>query len=241
MEDFVDIEAPREIELDCDYEFLSELFGEFRGFAFLEGRFLFGDDSRGGSGFFLECSGVDDLAEHPDVVGGGAAATADDACALFNQPRGRFREILWGSVVRNRALDQLREARCWEGKDRKVGGFGELTDDVDHSLRAYDAIRANGHDSEVGHFRAASRWESFAERLAVLDVGLADDDRQIGRAANSFDRNPKFIHVDERLEQETVDASLRQRGGLLTKGIIGFPLGNRSDGSEWLSAGADGT
>ena len=167
------------------------------------------------------------------MLGRCATTSADDPRPLFDESCRSLCEVLGGSIVGDLALYELRKSWRRKGENRQIGRLGDHANKVQHSLRAYDAVRADGHyTTQVGHLGRASSRQSLGQRLPFLDIGLADDDRQVGNTADGIDSDLQLLHVDERLEDKAIDAALGQSGGLLTNAFGALSGRDLSDGLE---------
>ena len=165
---------------------------------------------------------LDHLAE---VLGRRAAAAADDADAeLGDVAAVELGQLRRGQVVVRLAVDDRRQAGVGQHADRQRGVLAEVAQVLLHLRRTGGAV----DPEHVGAHRLHARQDR---------ADLAADEHPSGRlhrhlhlqrhlAPGGAHRPPARLHrrlhlqqVDARLDEEQVDAALREPGGLLLVGV----------------------
>ena len=167
---------------------------------------------------------VDHRAQLADVLGRGAAATADRIHAVFlDEPLHRLAERLRAERILGASLDEDRKARVRQHADRAVPVLGDVRDMLGHLDRARRAVEAERVDRErlkrVHHRRDVRAEEHRARRL---DRHAREDRAVVGREARflqrvdaGVDRDLLLEKVLRSLDHEAVDAARDQAARLL--------------------------
>ena len=147
-----------------------------------------------------------------DVLGRRAAAAAHDAGPGGQHPGGHRGQVLGRRRVDEPVGEALRQAGVGHDRARRpaLQDAGHLLQRVDAALRSgaavhADDIRSGRRDNPGRHLRPGAVGQD-----QVLAEGQRGDDRQVGRLAGDLDRDEQLVEVDERLQDDDVDAALEQ-------------------------------
>ena len=178
---------------------------------------------RGGARGAAGSAAVDPLVDRADVVGGGAAAAADDADAValdeLAEGGGQRLGLLREDRLAVGALEG--EARVRDAVHRQWGGLAQEANRVAHVLGTGRAVEPDHLDVERGERREDGLDVGAEQHLAALrqqrDRCL---DRQgaageLERLASAEDRGLHLEDVLGRLDDDQVRAALDQAPGLL--------------------------
>ena len=171
---------------------------------------------------------VEREAHRGDVLGGGAAAAAEDPGAGGEHPRRHRPEVLGAGREDEAALEPLRQAGVRHDQPRRIA-VGRRA----HRLQRVQAGRRAGPAVHPDHVRAGppERRRGFRRPAAVdedplLAEGQRSDHRQVGRAPRLVDGDEQRREIGERLEDDRVDAALEQAVDLLPERRPSLRLGD---------------
>ena len=162
---------------------------------------------------------VDGRRDLADVLGGRPAAAADEV----DEPVLRERAEEPARVARLLVVlpHRVRQARVRIAGDVRVGDAGQPLQERPHLGRAERAVDAD--DERPGVLdRDPERLRGLPRQVAPapVDRGERDPERQLGRDVRGRDdRRLRVERVEDRLDQEQVDAAVDERGDLLRVGL----------------------
>src|SRR5205823_5309090 len=180
---------------------------------------------------------ADRLDDRRQVLGGGAAAAADDVDAELRDELGQVaRHLLGRGGVDLAVVDVERQAGVGDHADLAAAVLAEEADRLAHVLRAGAAVEADHVDAgqrlQRGHYRLDLGAEEHPAGEVVEDLGL-DGDAAAELAAEAVDAGDGGLQledVDLGLDDEEVGAPLGEPPGLLVEDVNQLPVGNLRQG-----------
>jgi hypothetical protein len=130
--------------------------------------------------------------------------------------------------------------RTRKGEDRQIRRLGDHANQVQHPLGAHNAVRTHRYHAKVIHLGGASDGKALGQHLSILDVSLADDDRELGDFVQRLDGNLELTHVDVGLQYEAIDPAFFQRERLLFDRLCHLGGCDVADGLDRFTARSNG-
>lgn len=251
-ENVIGIETARGVHLDADdemsgVEFLLELGGRVLNKRL--GGLVVCRDCRDAGAFAGDAGvGIEGEAHLADVLGGGAAAAADEVDACFGKAAGVIAEIVGGSRIENASAAGFGETCVGlggeideSGSARVVAdGVDDLFEDVEQAGRSDGTVDADDVDFEgregVGNLNGGIAVGGDA----VVGKGHLGDDGDVGEFLRRADGFGDFGKVGKGFENEGVGVFGNEGGDLFTKGVVCLITRDSTDGRELDAERSDG-
>ncbi len=183
--------------------------------------------------------------DHRGQVGGRrpAAATDHRHAELRDELAVELGELVRAQVVVHLAVDDRGQAGVREAGNREGGVAGEVAQGLEHLCRTGRAVEADHVD--VHRLERAQRGPDLGSRehrSGQLDGHLCLQGNlpphRLHRPASGVDGRLGLEEVEDRLDEDEVDAALEERGDLLLVRIAQVGVADLAEGRE-LGAGSD--
>ncbi len=179
---------------------------------------------------------------HVNVVGRGAAATADEANADIDELLGVTRHVLRRAEIDIASLDRARHAGVGLRRKRGSGHGAHALQCIEHGHRTDAAVAADDVGAPFFQLRTVVLGAEPSRQLPSSSmVTWATTGRCGIHLASGQNRLMQLFQIAEGLQDEQVDAFFIQGGNLLAEGVPGFVernLAQRLDADAQRTDGA---